>query len=78
MEELSDSPYSDPAIISQSQGDRQLLDRLVARRLASELLAANGEDLGVQAEFQLMDEEVKKRQRELGILPPDESPGMTS
>lgn len=68
-----EGPYNDPTIIEASHGDRLLLDRLVARRIAHDFLAQYPDDPIAQHQFELMDQEVTERRRALGLLPPEET-----
>ena len=74
MEEIPGSPYENPALVEASQGDRPLLDRLVAREHASRMLAENPDDPGANEHFRVMDDEVNRRREELGITDPPPLP----
>lgn len=70
------SPYENPENIADSHGDRLLLDRIVARAIASTLREESTDEterFKADQQFQIMDEEVKRRRQELG-LPEEQEP----
>lgn len=50
------SPYNDPLLIAQSDGNTQHLDRLVGLQIAKQMLAVNPEDSGLQENLRSMQE----------------------
>lgn len=66
------NPYQDPALIEQSRGDEVLLNRLVARQTATLRLQDDPENRTWKTMLEAVDTSVKDRQRQLGILPPEE------
>ncbi len=67
MENENNSPYQDPDLIRDSRGDEQLLNRLVARKIAADQLYENPDDDSLQRLHADMDQSVWQRQDELGI-----------
>jgi len=77
MEETPKTPYQDPELIAASNGDRQLLDRLVGMAIAkNNLETATSEDAKqrLQSIFDVMYSEVQRRREEIGLQPED-TPG---
>ena len=69
-------PYEDPALIEASVGDDPLLDRLVGRFLAEQMLRRNPGDETAELVLRTMKAEVQLRREVLG-LPPEEPDGTT-